>query len=271
MSKASDACYYNYYYSSSYCSSYSSDTSLSGGAIAGIVVGIMILSGIVAAVAPVQNATLSQQHASPPITITPGPRKSLCSRLLSGHMGRTHVINIPGLVSTNNTAPVQNATLSQQHASPPITITPGPRKSLCSRLLSGHMGRTHVINIPGLVSSNNTAPVQNATLSQQHASPPITITPGPRKSLCSRLLSGHMGRTHVINIPGLVSTNNTAPVQNATLSQQHAYPPNTVNDGIGQGSSFQYGQLPNQYGLPPPVYNTNIGSAPPPKYSSMFR
>nr|XP_034307317.1 uncharacterized protein LOC117682866 [Crassostrea gigas] len=142
-----------------------------------------------------------------------------------------------------------------------------PGKSPFSR----HLGRTRVVNIPGLVSSNNTAPVQNATLSQQHAYPPITVTSGPRKSLFSRLLSGHLGRTHVINIPGLVSSNNTAPVQNATLSQQHAYPPNTVNDGIGQGSSFQYGQLPNQYGVPPLVYNTNIGSAPPPKYSSMFR
>lgn len=53
--------------------------------------------------------------------------------------------------------------------------------------------------------------------------------------------------------------------------QQQAYPPAMANYGIGQGSTFQYGQPPQQYGVPPPAYNTNIGSAPPPTYTSMFR
>lgn len=62
------------------------------------------------------------------------------------------------------------------------------------------------------------------------------------------------------------------PVQSTTMfPQQQAYPPTMANYGIGQGSTFQYGQPPQQYGVPPPAYNTNIGSAPPPTYTSMFR
>lgn len=81
--------------------------------------------------------------------------------------------------------------------------------------------------------------------------------------------------TPVSNVQTVVSYNNT--VQNPTMfpqqqfPQQQAYPPTTVNYGMGQGSAFQYGQPPQQYGVPPPAYNTNIGSAPPPTYSFMYQ
>lgn len=76
--------------------------------------------------------------------------------------------------------------------------------------------------------------------------------------------------TPVSNVQTVVSYNNT--VQSTTMfPQQQAYPPTMANYGIGQGSTFQYGQPPQQYGVPPPAYNTNIGSAPPPTYTSMFR
>lgn len=81
--------------------------------------------------------------------------------------------------------------------------------------------------------------------------------------------------TPVSNVQTVVSYNNT--VQNPTMfpqqhfPQQQVYPPTTANYGMGQGSAFQYGQPPQQYGVPPPAYNTNIGSAPPPTYSSMYQ
>uniref|UniRef100_A0A8W8LPT8 Uncharacterized protein n=1 Tax=Magallana gigas TaxID=29159 RepID=A0A8W8LPT8_MAGGI len=105
----------------------------------------------------------------------------------------------------------------------------------------------------------------------------IFVIFGLKKWNCTaRTIRGRSLRgTTVSNVQTVASYNNT--VQNPTMfsqqqfPQQQAYPPTTANYGMGQGSAFQYGQPPQQYGVPPPSYNTNIGSAPPPTYSSMYQ